>query len=296
MTGDRDTRWSIETLERYHDGLLDTAMAEAVAEDLRTDPVARERLASVMRLDRELHGALAGTPSADARVAGGWRVAIVAPLAVAAVIAAIVVGWIGAGAMAPPTPVEQGPALADVAPEPYRPARVVLSWPASRAGGPAMASPSVEERIDPAVEVADAIARGDVDGAARLVASTDGEAAGSVGRVFAEAFRSAVVAEEVLDRLEPAQQVELCAQLASTARLRPVAFQRLALLASDPAMADRVEAVVDRLEHRSGMLPWIRSYRLRPASWTGRRVPGAGPEGQRSRGWRTNDTLDRRMT
>lgn len=74
------------------------------------------------------------------------------------------------------------------------------------------------------------------------------------------ALRSAMTANDTLDLMHPDQQVEACRVWASDPSLRPVAFERLQHLASDPALAGPVRHTAEALARDTAMRPWLMSY------------------------------------
>jgi hypothetical protein len=78
----------------------------------------------------------------------------------------------------------------------------------------------------------------------------------SLGRVL----RSAMVAHDTLDLMTPGEQVEACRVWATEPSLRPVAFERLARLALDPAVTDDVQQLARELAGDPTLRPWLTSY------------------------------------
>jgi hypothetical protein len=74
------------------------------------------------------------------------------------------------------------------------------------------------------------------------------------------ALRSAMNANDTLDLMPPAEQVEACRVWAADPSLRPVAFERLQHLASNPALADKVRHTAEALARDTAMRPWLMSY------------------------------------
>ncbi len=74
------------------------------------------------------------------------------------------------------------------------------------------------------------------------------------------ALRSAMNANDTLDLMSPAEQVEACRVWAADPSLRPVAFERLQQLASNPALADQVRHTAEALARDTAMRPWLMSY------------------------------------
>ena len=80
--------------------------------------------------------------------------------------------------------------------------------------------------------------------------------------IIARGVRSPDEGNAVLDLLDPAAQLRACAIWATVPRTRPIAFERLARLASDPALSDQARAILHQLERRPDLVPWLRMHAL----------------------------------
>ncbi|MEM7754031.1 MAG: hypothetical protein AAF297_00165 [Planctomycetota bacterium] len=82
-------------------------------------------------------------------------------------------------------------------------------------------------------------------------------------------LRSADIARDTLAIMSPAEQLEACLLWTSEISLRPVAFERLAHLSMDPAVAGDVRRASLELMNDPAMRPWLASHGLaftRPAA------------------------------
>lgn len=255
--------WTTLDLELYADDALPEETRERLSDSLRQDPALRERLAGVSRLDALARRALAAplTPSAALPPpALRWSrfAALAACLALAAIALRIVFR---------PAPVPVDPTTITTAASPHRApsgVRVVLSLPVT-ASTPR--PPSDAATADaPAAELASALAEGDVDRAAAVIAAAEGEARDAQYRALGELIRSASAAEAVLDRLSPAEQLEACRRWAEQPRLRPAAFARLDRLSRNPDLTREFAVVIGTLADKPELRAWVRSYvRATPA-------------------------------
>lgn len=252
--------WTTLDLELYADDALPPESRERLSAALREDPALRERLAGVGRVDGLARRALETPPAASApalRTGVPWR--RVAALAACLALAALA---LKAALRAPVAPLD--PATNRAPGTPWSRAtpsavRVVLSLPATAARGRA------SDAVPPA-DLTSALAVGDVDRAAAVIAAADGEARDAQYRALGEMIRSAAAAEQVLDRLSPAEQLEACRRWAEQPRLRPAAFARLDRLSRSPELAREFALVISTLAERPELQAWVRSYvRAAPA-------------------------------
>jgi hypothetical protein len=81
-------------------------------------------------------------------------------------------------------------------------------------------------------------------------------------RYIGELLRSAQLAEELLDRLTPREQVTVCGEWAREPGLRPVVFTRLRRLSQDPGLSEDVQVLVTRLAREPTLRSWLFGYQL----------------------------------
>jgi hypothetical protein len=257
--------WDIQELELFHDEELDAECVAALSDDLRHDAALRARLASVRGLDERIRWALLQPSSQPAKARAGFRPRIAA---VAATVAA------AAGASLWLWPVGPGPTetTADHSPQaaPYNAVRIVFATPVA---GPIGERQPTEEGRKPGPtarldgrgtleRMDDALSEGRVEEALELMASVDAGARRAAYRHLGDVLRSAQVAESLLARLEPAEQLEVCSVWAAEPSLRPVVFGRLRQLSSDPSVANELQSLVVALSQRPGLRSWLRGYDL----------------------------------
>lgn len=267
------TAWTTHDLEQFHDGELDAGRREALSEALRESPALRECLAEVTSLDARITAVLVQQPAAPAplTVAGSagvrWGrsavraglVGLAACLCVGAVLLVAnrsgpVAQGPGRGAVAIgtlPSAPSEAPSLAAADGAPAQGMRVVLSIPMRPRAGTAA--------------VAERSGRDDVASAAAALAVADRASRDAELRRLGEIIRSAARAEELLDSLPAAEQLEACRVWADDPRLRPAAFARLDRLRLRDDLADAYRAVVTGLSARPGLSAWVRSYLGTPA-------------------------------
>jgi hypothetical protein len=77
-----------------------------------------------------------------------------------------------------------------------------------------------------------------------------------------ELLRSASVAEQILDRLSPQEQVQVCGHWAGEPVMQSLAFSRLRRLLDEPSLSKEVRVVVDRLARNPALHSWLRGFRL----------------------------------
>lgn len=116
------------------------------------------------------------------------------------------------------------------------------------------------------VPVSDALARalrhGDVSEAITLIEATDQSDQLESTSALGEAIRSADTARAVLDGLDPDDQLRVVRVWVRSPHLRPVAFDRLAQLAQQPELHDRVIALADELRDEPDLNAWMASTHL----------------------------------
>lgn len=273
MTTPRRT-WTDEDLELFHDGELPEPLRGEVSADLLVDDGLRARLADIEALDK-LVGRELTRPGGNAVIGSLLTLRLMVRLGAAAAVLTLGT-WLlwtgthvgstsrkGGGPVQTAANVDGGVTTAS-APS-ARPAVVLaeIRLPAStNYEVERHASPVQIEPASTAVPVADLLARGDVDGVAAALARLPDAERPNGYAALGSALQSAMTAERVLDRLSPAEQVEVCAAWAADARLRVVAFERLALLQERAELRLRLSQVAGELARSRDLAPWVRSYRL----------------------------------
>jgi hypothetical protein len=179
----------------------------------------------------------------------------------------------------------KAPGRTDEAVQPeYYPIRVVFSCPvrtvsrqtgddqdarSTLEAGRKVVTVAMREDTDFLLQLGRALGAGRIEETLDLLseASDDQRAAGY--RYMGELVRSASVAEQILDRLSPQEQVAVCGQWARKPMVRPVAFDRLRLLSTQAELSEEVRVVVSKLAEDPTLRSWLRSYRLHGGDGSG---------------------------
>ncbi|MBX3315422.1 MAG: hypothetical protein KF902_01010 [Phycisphaeraceae bacterium] len=281
--------WDDEMLERLIDGEMTEEMAAALHEELRRSPAARHELAEIRRTDalaaEVLDGLLEGRVERVAEVFEMYQRRAARRILAGAACVAMLVG--GAFLL--------GRSLSGAAPSP----QLIDSRAAdSRSGADpetvpnehrAFALTEHQPRVRTVFEIAVLPARA-VDAELAMPASVmtveatpaqpelvpsdvvgkrarDAERA----RRFIElgrTLRSAELARQTLDAMSASEQLEACRVWAREPSLRPVAFERLARLQNDPALAGECARIASEMSDDSSLLAWARSHGLRTTAPT----------------------------
>jgi hypothetical protein len=75
-------------------------------------------------------------------------------------------------------------------------------------------------------------------------------------------LRSASLAEQILNRLSPEEQIQVCGHWAREPAVQSVAFSRLRRFSTEPSLSKDVRVVLDRLAQNPALQSWVRGYRL----------------------------------
>lgn len=282
--GERGGVWNDEMLERLIDGELTEEMAAALREELRRSPAARHEMAEIRRTDalaaHVLDGILEGRMDRVAEVFAIYqRRAARRILAGAACVALLVGGAFllgrslaGGSPGSPviegrvadmrtsmqtePMPADEGPRVVSEARPSVRTLFEATVAPASMVeierASAATTTRAEATRMQPvpvASDVASEPAR-DAERARRFIA---------LGRTL----RSAELARQTLDAMPASEQLEACRVWAREPSLRPVAFERLARLQNDPALAGECARIASEMSEDNALLAWARSHGLR---------------------------------
>ena len=286
----RDTEpWTTQALELYHDEELDDTRRAELSEALRRDPALRERLASVRGVDETLRDALLDENPAEplplVRALCRSRPA----LAAACVLIAVTAAWALFPGRGPVERIEVAQTGDVQQPGPgarreYQGIRVLFSLPVQT---PLRATPvetarqvdekaPTHERIATTFDASGFLSRvdrlldsGQVEGTLDLLAGASEGQRAVAYRHMGELLRSAYVAEQILDRLSPREQVAVCSEWAGEPGLRPIVFDRLRRFSKVPELSDHVQVVVARLAEDGTLRSWLRGYQL-----VGPRPPG----------------------
>lgn len=105
-----------------------------------------------------------------------------------------------------------------------------------------------------------ALARGRVDDVLAWLDAAQRDERGAMLEEIGEVLRSGVVAERVLDQLEPDEQLIVCARWAYEPPLRQVIFRRLQQLAQEPELKGPTVRLARELARDPELRPWLRSY------------------------------------
>ena len=279
----RETKtWSTRELELYHDEELEPAQRSKLSEALRRDPELRERLATVRRVDDLLGAALADdAPAARRPLRLVFSRSVPVAAAAGVLIAVTAAAWFT---------VKQWPhgeiqvaqdanqRSSDLAGQPeYRPIRVVFSLPigtaspepAGRAGTTAKAETNSVLVVAAVRDDASFVARldrmlktGRIQEALDLLEGASDNQRAVAYRRMGELLRSAYVAEQILDRLSPREQLAVCRQWARQPQVRPTAFDRLRRFSRQPGLSGDVQVVVAELAKDPELATWLHGYQL----------------------------------
>jgi hypothetical protein len=284
----RGEHWTTEDLELLRDEELDATRRDELSEDLRRDPALRERLATVYRVDDALRVALTEPDSTAHRWLGGTLSRSRFILAAASLLLAVTaVAW-----YAVLRPSSHSRNLADgVGKEQrqsaeaveYEPIRVVFSLPVQPTRQDARSTQTVmadrhEQPARPArggflARLNDALRTEQIQEALSLLDGASKNERGLAYRYIGELLRSAQLAEELLDRLTPQEQVTVCGEWAREPGLRPVVFTRLRRLSQDPGLSEDVQVLVTKLAREPTLRSWLLGYQLVGRDSAGKLTP-----------------------
>lgn len=254
---ENSNEWTVTDLELFHDEELDASRTERLAHALRHDHQLRSRLADLRRLDDTVRAALHQPRPARRRVPTLYRAV---PIAACLVLLAGITAWFTA------IPAFHGhshtPRRAAGAPE-YDPIRIVFSIPVSTVRNRTAPAPAPGSRdTDFLTRLNEALAQGHLAEAMELTRDAKPDRRRLAYARLGEVLRSAQVAEMILDRLEPQEQLAVCRQWAAEPSLRPVVFTRLRRFAEVPAVSEQVASLVTDLSTTPALRTWLRSYQL----------------------------------
>jgi hypothetical protein len=278
--------WTIEDLELFLDDELAEPRRSALAETLLHDVELRRRLAAVKHLDDLVCDALSteAIPRCRPRI---WRIAHPGPALAAACLLVAVAGVWWSLSTHPQRPadrlvVELPSSLSpngQHTEEPYDAMRVVLSLPVSptvaarrqviahRPGVEGLlmeknATTAADTDVEFLTRVARALQTGSTEQAVHLLdGATDVQRVAAV-RYVADLLQSAYVAEQILDRFSPQEQVAVCGYWARRPLVRSVAFTRLRRLADDVDLSREVQEVIAGMIGDPALESWLRGFQL----------------------------------
>lgn len=280
--------WTTEDLERLRDEELDATRRDELNEDLRRDPALRERLATVYRVDDALRVGLTEPDSTAHRHVGStWSRSRFILAAASLLLAVTAVAWYAvlrpsshSRNLADGVGTEQHQVVEAVA---YEPIRVVFSLPvhATRQDTPGPQTVTAERREQPdrsarsgfLARLKNALRTEQIQEALGLLDGASKDERGLAYRYIGELLRSAQLAEELLDRLAPREQVTVCGEWAREPGLRPVVFTRLRRLSQDPGLSEDVQVLVTRLAREPTLRSWLLGYQLVGRNSTGELTP-----------------------
>lgn len=267
-----------QDLELYHDGELGTEQHSKIGDALLHDPKLRERFATIRRVDDALHSAFL-----DERVAGrrerhvARHFAVYPAMAACLLLAVGLVWWLmpGPGSV-PRYGIAQRPTESkSTAENDYRSIRVVLSLPIKKTLEDP--DPDLEDRTKSAPETAAAddvegfLARfdrslglGRIEGTLLLLDEAENGERIEAYRRLGDVLRSADVAEKILDRLSPREQLAVCRLWARETAVQPTVFGRLRRLSEDPGLYDEMRLTLAALAEDPRLRTWLRGYQIVP--------------------------------
>lgn len=271
--------WSDEMLERLIDGEVTEEIASSLRDELRRSPEVRRELAEIRRTDalaaEVFDGILDGRMDRVAAVMDAYqRRAMRRILASAACVALLIAGAfvLGRQMTGTPPPRDPGSRLADASPEvpaaaPHE--SVIESAPpdSRRAVRTVFEMPVRPKHLEPGSEEPGVTT--EPDRLTQSPASTP-EARAESNRnrerrlhALGRTLRSADLARQTLDAMPASEQLEACRVWARDPSLRPVAFERLARLQDDPALAGECARIATEMSDDRFLLAWARSHGLR---------------------------------
>ncbi len=286
--------WTTEDLERYHDGELDAARRTELCEALRRDRDLCVRLATIRRVDDRLRTAFfhpqQNQPRKPLRLSRAPYPAIAACL----LFAMSVTGWL-AWDRPPSKPdapggnvlaIRQDDAGTTNEPE-YKAIRIVLSLrtETSREDATTKRALNVTQPV--------MAAKPDADTLDRFLARLDHEIA--AGRIkqsldllrgvsdkrrtiayhrMSTRLRSAMEAEQILDQLNPNEQLFVCSLWVRVPIAQPTVFERLRHFSAQPELSGEVRLIVAELARDPHLRPWFYGYQLVAGSNTRPNVQG----------------------
>ena len=275
--------WTTPDLELFHDDELDERKREAMSDALRCDPALRDRLVSVRNVDDQLRDFLLDPASGSEVRRASWsgRDSWFAAAA-ACILVSVSLLWHVMGDGSPngaPVVVQSDstPIETSIKASVYEPIRVVFTLPAR--------TKQDEETVEsvrppePPIEANDptllpphnrlflarlnrSLAGGHTSQTVRLLRDAPREQRTEAYRLLGELLRSANVAERILDLLPPREQLAVCKVWAHEPGRRPVAFDRLHRLSSDPELSGEVRTVIADLHQDRSLQKLLRSYRF----------------------------------
>jgi|GEM_PF-2763516 len=285
MTSPSD-RWTAQDLELYLDEELGDDHRAELTDALRKDPALRNRLASIAHVDDELRAMFRDCadeektkrPRIRRRSASRWVLAAAACLVV----------WLLATMLFQSQEksrrelVDSADAPADrgvVSRPAYEAVRVVFSLPSrpldEKDKHPVDKPGERQQKIandEPAAPDEDRLFRqrlkeylasGGVENTTELLSTATDEQRNVAFAAIGDLLRSAEVAERVLDRLSPREQLAACRVWAESKAFLPLVFERLRQLAAQPEYAKEVQTVLTSFEAEPTLRTWLRSEQLR---------------------------------
>jgi len=255
-------------LERLIDGDLPRSEADSLRDLAERDPVIRAELVRVEQTDQLIAESL--SMGARPRTSGP-RPGAVRPRGL---VLGGTGGLIGLGALAAVALVLRPWSVgAPSSPEPSSPPRV------ASADAPGAPAPSASTRSDSMVlfeivgarvpeptddrlapSVADSADQPvSIDERRRIANSDERDERADEYLRLGMSIRSAMIAEQTLDGLTPAEQLDAVRAWVRVPSLRPVAFERLASLADDPMIGDAALSLARVLADQQDLSPWVKS-------------------------------------
>lgn len=269
--------WSDELLERLLDGDLNDDLAATLRDELRQSPEARRELAEIRRTDalaaQLLDGIIDGRLDRVAEAMEVYQRRAARRICAGAACLALLIGGaflLGRHAASPSRGAAAGSHLAAAPSEVplVPPGKLAIAPDSPRAVRTVFEMPVRPKHPTPAPDAGTGVAS-EPDRLARAPESTPEPRAESP-RVREHRFlalgrtlRSADVAKQTLDAMPASEQLEACRVWARDPSLRPVAFERLAKLQNDPALAGECARIASEMSDDRFLLAWARSHGLR---------------------------------
>lgn len=270
--------WTTRDLELYHDGELDHEKRSALGDALRRDPELRERFATVCRVDDELRAAFISEQAARHHGRRVLRPFARNVLAAACLLAAAGLTWWFASSQRPWRQTalvkDVHPGDSNTAPESeYHAIRVVLSLPVDSTLVQAVTEQGVEPLPASATTASEEVPRflarlnhalveGRIEDTLDLLDGASRTQRTVAYRHLGELLRSAYVAEQILDRLSPQEQLAVCSLWAHEPVVQPIVFERLRRFSREPELSNDVRSIVTKLARDPRLRPWLRGYQL----------------------------------
>lgn len=268
------THWTTQDLELYHDGELNEARRAELSDALRDDRTLCERLATVRRVDERLRTAFVRPEETQPRQPLTLAFYRHPALAAACLLVAVsTAGWLSVSRRsAEPKVLALSHEGENVTTQPdYQAIRVVLSLPVEtlsdevpngRTLDTTKAKPDTKTlerfltRLDRELDA------GRIRESLALLRGTSDQRRATAYRHVGTRLRSAMVATQILDRLNPREQLFVFRLWARVPVVQPTVFERLRRFSDQPEWSEEVRQIATQLARDPRLRPWFHGYQL----------------------------------